>query len=422
MTPMRLKSRAILAVGLVGAAGATWAGLALRGEPGAAREARAALKAGQLPVAAEALDRWLAIDPAAAEAHLLKGRIALERKQPALAADELRRSLEPGGPPPPGAVLLRALIAAAVGRSAEAEPELSRAFADPASPPDRLLDEALAKIRIEAFDFDAAGRVLDRWIAQFPRDPKPHLWRAEIHRRTGADAAAALDDYRAALRRDPTLVEARSRLAEELLQGHRPDEALAEYAQVLARQPDDASAHLGAAQSQAELGDDVAATRHLDRAAALDPANPAVPRAIAEVAARRGDWEAMLGALDRAITLDPFDLTTSYRRGVALANLGRSDEARAEQARSAQLRTDLAKLNEARSRLVADPHDRASQLQIARWMLAHAHPEDGVRWAEKVLREWPDDPEASRLLADHYRARGESGLANYYQIHAAPRN
>ena len=410
------KARAVLAVAVLGLIAASLVRLVARREPPSAREARAAVAAGQVGPAADALGRWLAADPRSAEAHLLKGRLALERKQPAEAAGELKRALalEPAAP---GAPLLRALIAAAIGRANEAEPELSRAFAA-AETPDRPLCEALAKIRIEAFDFARATLVLDRWARDFPADPKPHLWRAEIHGRTGGDATAAPADYRAALARDPTLVDARMKLAEDLARLHQPAEALAEYDRVLARQPDHAPAHLGAAQAEAELGNEAAADRHLDRALELAPGDPAPHRAVAESAGRRGDWGAMLGALDRATKLDPDDLTTSYRRGVALANLGRADEARAEQARAARLRADLARLNEARARLVADPHDRASQLTIARWMFAHAHPADGIRWAEKVLREWPDDPEASRILADHYRQAGDLGLANYYRLNA----
>ena len=389
-----------------------------RGEPRFGRDAWQALGEGRLDAAAEAADRWLTSEPGTAEAHLLRGRIALERNRPADAASELRRVLELGGATP-GAVLLRALIAAKVGRVAEAEPELTRAF-DAAETPDRAVDAALAKIRIEAFDLQRAGPILDRWVHDFPTDPQPHLWRAEIHSRTSGDATAALNDYRAALRLDPHLTEARLKLADELGKHHQQAEALAEYSTILTTRPDDPRAHLGAARSLADLGDEAEAARHLDRALALTPDAPEVHRARAEAASRRGDWAAMLGSLDRALALDPDDLSTHHQRGMALAGLGRADEARDEQAVAARLRVDLDRLNQARKRLIATPHDYASHLEIARWMFTHAHAEEGVRWAEKILAEWPDDPDASRLLADHYRRVGDLGLANYHSLHAAP--
>ena len=389
-----------------------------RGEPRFGREVRQALGEGRIDAAAAVVDRWLTSDPGSAEAHLLRGRITLERSRPAEAASELRRALELGGATP-GAVLLRALIAAKLGRVAEAEPELTRVF-DKGKTPDRAVDAALAKIRIEAFDLQRAGPILDRWVDDFPTDPQPHLWRAEIHSRTGGDATAALNDYRAALRLGPNLVDARLKLADELGKQHQQAEALAEYSTILANRPDDPRAHLGAARALAGLDNEIEATRHLDRALALNPDNPEVHRARADAASRRGDWTAMLGSLDRALALDPDDLPTHYQRGMALASLGRADEARAELALATRLRTDLDRLNQARKRLITAPRDHASHLEIARWMFAHAHAEDGVRWAEKILHEWPDDPEASRLLTDHHRQAGNPGLANYYQLHAAP--
>ena len=388
-----------------------------RAEPLAAQDARQALAAGRYSAAAQALDRWRAIDPASAEAHLLQGRVAVARGQIAEAVGELQAALT-GGWPVAETDLLKALIAAATGRQAEAEAELSRVF-DRAGVVDRQVVEALAKIRMGAFDLTGASSVLDRWAHDFPDDPQPHLWRAEIHGRLG-DPEAPLRDYRAALQRDPELAEARRKLADGLRDRHHPDEALAEYQAYLKLRPDDALAYLGAARTEGEQGNEVEATRHLDRALALAPANPEVHAALAEAASRREDWPAALTALDRAVALDPYDITIRHRRGVTLARLGRFEEARAEQTRAAQLRLDLTRLNAARARLIATPHDPASQLEIAHWMFDHGHDQEGVKWAEQILRERPDDPEASRLLAEYYRRIGELGLANYHQLQAGP--
>ena len=336
----------------------------------------------------------------------------LTQQRVADAAAALQQALASGGDPPPGAVVLRALIAAAIGRTDEAEPTLTQAF-DAGGPPDRLVDEALAKLRIETFDLSRAATVLDRWVRDFPSDPKPHLWRAEIHGRTGGDSGAVANDYRAALARDPNLTDARLKLAEELSRQHLSAGALAEFATYLARNPRDAPAHLGAARALAELGDLTESARQLDQAAALAPANPEVARAQADAASQRGDWTAMLAALDRAVAVDPHDLTTRYQRGVALAQLGRADEARAEQALAARLRADLARLNEARGRLLKEPHDRASQLVIADWMFAHAHTAEGVRWAEKILREWPRRPRRVSAPDRPLWAVGRPGIGQF---------
>lgn len=51
-------------------------------------------------------------------------------------------------------------------------------------------------------------------------------------------------------------------------------------------------------------------------------------------------------------------------------------------------------------------------------MFDHDHGQQGVRWAEKILAERPGDAEASRLLAEYHEHRGETGLANFYRVHA----
>ncbi len=391
------------------------AGQRLAARTRAASEARQALAAGRYDEASGLLAHWLRAQPAASEAHVLKGRVALATGRIDEAADELQRA-QALGHPPDELALLRAMIASKIGRHAEAEPALKRAFNQDRTP-DRQLDEALAKTYLETFALDDAANVLDRWARDFPDDPEPHLWRAEVDRRTGGDAGAVERDYREALERDPSLGRARLGLAEELRKAHRTAEAAAEYDAYLAREPGDAPAHLGAGQNLMEQGDEVTAARHLHRAIELDDKNAEAHKELADAAARHGNWASALALLDRAIALAPCDVALRNRRSIALKRLGRDDEARLEQAATSRLRVDLDRLSEARRRLVASPHDRESQLEIARWMFDHAQDQEGARWARRILDERPDDPEASRLLARYHERRGEIALANFYRLH-----
>ena len=70
---------------------------------------------------------------------------------------------------------------------------------------------------------------------------------------------------------------------------------------------------------------------------------------------------------------------------------------------------------EAQNSLAKDPNNRAKQLTITRWMFAHGHVDEGIRWAEKLIRDQPGHAEACRLLADHYARTGKPGLANSYR-------
>ncbi|MHC5538366.1 tetratricopeptide repeat protein, partial [Singulisphaera rosea] len=224
---------------------------------------------------------------------------------------------------------------------------------------------------------------------------------------------------REVLKRDPSHAKARLGLADELRKAHQNADAAVEYEAYLSRKPDDPLAILGAGQNLLEKGDEAEALRLLERASTLAPKNPAVLYELAEVNSRRGDFAAALELLDRAFEQNPYEVAIRHRRGLVLVRLGRLDEAKREQAAASKLRAELAVLNRARERLLKDPHDRRSQLELSQWMFTHGQELEGARWAERLLKEKPGDAEASRLLADYNETRGNHGLANYYRLHAS---
>ncbi len=409
------------AVGVTAASVATIAALAAIGEGLAVRHtaavARREVSARRFVEAEGPLRRWLRGRPRQAEPHYLGAVVAVGLGRPQEAINELARARALGHPTGP-IDRLDAILRARAGRASEAEPVLRRLL-DRSDAPDPEAAEALARIYLESYDFPAAGRVLDRWARDAPDDPRPHLWRVEVDTRLDPDRSAPIRDYRAALARDPSLDPARLRLADALRDVGRPDEAAVEYDAYLARKPDDPAGHLGAGLVALDRGDSDAATRHLDRALALAPAAAAALSARAWVALSRGEPAEALALLDRAVRSDPFDVEVRHRRGLALARLGRADEARSEQEEAARLREDARRLSEIQQALVRDPKSHDLQAQVARWMLTHGHDDEGLRWARKVLRERPDHPASNRLMAEYHDRRGESGLANYYRSRSA---
>jgi tetratricopeptide (TPR) repeat protein len=363
------------------------------------------------------LARWLRRDPDSAEALLWKARLAIADRLPDEAAEALTRAKERGADRRRLA-RLNAVAEALAGRRAQVEPFIRDEFnAD--QEPDPLLDEVLARVYLEGYDLPRAGVALARWMRDAPNDPKPYLWRAEIDTRR-QDATATASDYREVLKRDPRSAKAWIGLAELLRTTHRTEEAAEAFGRYLALRPDDADGHLGAGRTAAEAGDTDAALRHLERAAVLAPDNAEAHRAVADLLTRRGDVDAALRHIDRARALDPYDLPTRHSRSLLLARLGRQDEAQAEQEGAKRLRADLAGLSAAQNRLVTAPKDREAQLTVARWMFSHGKADDGVRWAEAILRDQPDQPDACRLLADHYSRTGQPGRANYYRALGGP--
>lgn len=87
----------------------------------------------------------------------------------------------------------------------------------------------------------------------------------------------------------------------------------------------------------------------------------------------------------------------------------------------ARLRKEQEGLDKLLEGLRKSPADTDLQFRTARWFFEHGHPDHGLRWAEKVLREHPHHVETSRLLADHYEKQGNRGLANFYRMEAGGR-
>ncbi len=381
-----------------------------------ARVVRESVASGRFAEAQGELDRWLRERPGDPEARFLQARIALGRDRPAEADDALREARTLGHPEAE-VDRLRALLLVRVGRLAEAEPALRRAW-EAAKAPDPEVDRALARVFLETYRLSAAAQAIGRWMRDAPDDPRPYLWRVEISKRSGGEPGPLIRDFREALKRDPDLEEARLGLAEALLNERDLAGAAEAFQAVLARRPDHVAAHIGLGRVASGRGDGEEAIRHLDRALALAPGDVQGLAERASVDLDRGDLASAMTRLDRAARLDPNDLTLRYRRSLVLTRLGRHDEARAEREAVMRLREADARLQEIRADLIRSPQDVRLQGQAARWLIEQGHDEEGVRWAGQVLRHHPGDPDMSELMANYHGRRGEAGLANFYRATA----
>ncbi len=247
----------------------TWEWLARR----ELRAARRALASGRYQQAREAVGRLLRLRLRRAEAQYLRAKtaIALGRRGEYLDGLKLAEAL---GYPQDRLAVLRALIDAQFGRLAQARPVLARSFDEPEhGTPDLMVNEALARVDLEMYDFPHAAAVLTRWAKDAPDDPRPPWWHAELNRRRDADPDVIIADYREVLRRAPGHADALRGIAEQLDRAHRNREAAEAYEALLAIRPDDPAAHKGAGLDAVALGDETAAVSHLDRALTLDPNN-----------------------------------------------------------------------------------------------------------------------------------------------------
>ncbi len=418
-----LRGRRILVSGLVLVLlGITMAGvivkvrdeLAVRAD---AREARRLIADRRFEDAYQPLERWLKARPSSPEALFLTARELFAANVMDQGFVVLERARSQGYP------LLeierqKAIVLSHMGRHHEAEPLLRRLLLS-SSKPDPEADEALAKCYLETFQLGQAEGAIEKWIQDAPGDVKPHFWKLELGRKVKAEPPVLIDIIQRILQLDPRSDQAHLALAEVYLQNRRLDEAVREFAAVLELKSDTSAAYHGLGVIAVERGDEEGAIRNLERAVELDPRDvrPLMERGKLEVG--RGRFESGLSYFNQAMSIDAGEPEVHYQRSLVLTRLGRTALAKAEQVTSARLRDEREHIQKLLDEMLGAPGDLDHQYDAARWLFEHGHPEEGLRWTEKILREQPRHPKTNRLLADYYEKKGGHGLANFYQLQAA---
>jgi tetratricopeptide (TPR) repeat protein len=407
----------LLAAATVAIVAAAVAWLTQAAEPDRLRRSiDAALQSGQTDQARALVDRWRARSPDAPEALIAEARVLVAENRPADALASLDRARALGAAPERLDRDLGILYARA-GRLAEAEQRLLRSVAaDPAPDPPR--DEALIRLYIGSFRLADAGAQIERWATAAPRDARPFLWLGEMHRANG-NSRRLPAAYRAALERDPNCDEARLRLAEVLPAEGDTVEALRLCEEYLSRHPDDPAALVIAGRIALEDAQTDRARAWLERAVDAGSTDPRAFEALAQIALRGGDGpERALAWLDRAVEADPYDPGLRSLRASTLARLGRSDEASAARDEAARLSAEQKTLHNLRRQMLRAPRDPGPALEAARWLLDHGGTDEAVEIARRAFAMPGGRADAARLLADHYAAAGNSGLANFYRLEA----
>jgi tetratricopeptide (TPR) repeat protein len=381
--------------------------------------ARELIAAGQFKAAGDPLGQLLKTRPKSPEARFLSARaaIGLERFEQGFKELEAAQKLGYSA----GAIeRQRAIVLSRLGKHAEAEPVLRRIFlASNDGSRDAEVDEALAKCYIETFQLRAAEEAIKRWMQDAPSDAKAYFWKSEVEQhKSNADAEVMVANYEHALRLDPDLDKARLALAELYLKAHRTEDAAREYSIYLNRHPDNFAACLGLGQIAAERGNAEEAIGYFNRASTLAPHDyrPLFERGKMEIG--RGRTDTALAFFDKAVEMNADEPEVHYQRSLILTRLGRTGDAKKENEETARLRKEKDELGKLLDSMLKTPNDERLQYDAARWLFDHGHPEEGLRWAEKNLREHPRHTETNRLLADYYERQGNRGLANFYRLHA----
>jgi Flp pilus assembly protein TadD len=184
-------------------------------------------------------------------------------------------------------------------------------------------------LRGRATDYASAEALWRGAAAASPENPRTWTNLGLALQRRGDLAGAEAAYARAwAVVRDPSRIASLARNHGALLtESNRPAEALAVIERGIAAAPGDPALHANRAAALARLGRDAEAQREARRAVELGPGNPLMRHLLGQTLLVYGDAAGALAEFLAAEALDPGPGTYPVYAGIALARLGRRDEA-----------------------------------------------------------------------------------------------
>jgi tetratricopeptide (TPR) repeat protein len=259
--------------------------------------------------------------------------------------------------------------------------------------------EAFVREALKRLQVRDARRVLDAWNKDRPEDPKPYAIMAEIHASL-REWEPAVEDFRAALERDPTDLDTQRGLAEALEKLLRFDEALIAWTGVLEALPGDGQAAVGQSNCLARTGQAETARQQLSAWLNEHPHDLAALEAAGRLELVEGHAERAIERLSVAVTIRPEDAELRYALGRALRLAGREDEAAEHLAYRQAAEEPLTRLRDLLNELPARPQDPDIRGEIATLTYRWKSREEGLQWAAATLDLDPQHAAARELQSN----------------------
>ena len=167
---------------------------------------------------------------------------------------------------------------------------------------------------------------IERWRALAPQDPEPCLLSNEIASRSDADSAVLIQNYRAALERDPKPRQSSTGAGARIGQGSPIRRSRAGIPRYLKRKPKDTAALLGLGRNAFQQGKIEEADRYFEKPVQINPRDPETLKELGQIDLRLGRIEQACERLKLLGQIEPYDHEVRYLNAQALKLAGDADQ------------------------------------------------------------------------------------------------
>lgn len=310
--------------------------------------------------------------------------------------------------------LERVLLRAERGEADSVAP-LCRKLVEANDPRIPLIIEAMAHGLIRVYRLEDAEQWLKLWADRQPDHAVPVYFQALILELKGLHQAATREFSRA-LEIDPALDEARTRLATILIDQGQAHVALPQVEYLAERYPENQQVRLAWARCLDQVGEQAKAETILDEILRRDPDFADALSERGKLAYRNKELEKAEDYLRRASVLLLGDRQVQYTLYLCLMDLGKTEEAKAAQARWKQIEDDIGRIQEiATFKMQKDPHDANLHYEAGSISMRAGQSREALRWFHSALREDPQHAATHRALAAYYQSIGQFGRAGRHR-------
>jgi predicted Zn-dependent protease len=361
----------------------------------------------------------LLVFPRSAEVHLEAARAARLAGDLDEADAHLRECMKLQGGASEDTQLEYLLIRAQSGEEDEVAPALVD-LVEGNHPERTAILSTLASAYMRHLRYGPAYTSLTRWIKDSPDSARPYLWRGWVLERLN-NSRAAMKDYRRALELEPDLTVARLRVAEMLLEEHKPLEALPHLERLRRQHPDRADVQARLGQCLYLQGKKGEARRLLEAAVKEMPNDPPLLLHLGLLDLDDGRPADAERWLRRALKADPADTVAQYNLVRSLQQQDRTREAVAALARYEKHKALTEKANHMLQEEAKHPTtDPAPAAQIGSVLLSIGQEKHGLYWLDQALTRDPACRQAHRALAEYFDRKGDRRQAAYHRRWLGP--